>query len=150
MDVNIGKGISLAVDPSKLPENALAHVIYIGLRNVLMDSHASITAESNPNDLTAAATAMAEKKLAALMAGEVRVSSSREGDPVKAEAIRIASDTIKTALRKKGKKLSNVEPKAIREAALKLIERDATIMVRAKARVEETRAADVDVSDLVA
>ncbi len=149
MDVNIGKGITLPVDVDTMPANALQHVIYIGLRNVLMDSHASITHESNPDDLTEAATAMAEKKLAALMAGEVRVASTREGDPVKAEAIRLASAIIKTALRKKGKKLSDVDPKAIREAAVKLLERDATITERAKASVEQARAASVDVGDLI-
>lgn len=149
MQVNIGKGLELEIDAAALPQAALDHVIYIGLRNILMDSHASITKETNPDDLSDAAEAMARKKLDALMRGEVRVSSSREGDPVRAEAIRMASDIIKSALRKKGMKLSDVEPKAVRETALKLIERDTTIMAKAKARVDEARAVGaVDLSDL--
>lgn len=149
MQVNIGKGLELEINPAELPQAALDHVIYIGLRNILMDSHASITKETNPDDLQDAAEAMARKKLDALMRGEVRVASSREGDPVRAEALRMASDIIKTALRKKGTKVSDVEPKAIREAATKLLERDASLLAKAKARVEEQRAAaNVDLGDI--
>lgn len=149
MKVNIGKGIELDVNANALPANALEHVIYIGLRNILMDSHASITRETNPDDLTEAATAMAEKKLAALMSGEVRVASSREGDPVKAEAIRIASERIKTALRKAGKKVSDYDSKVIREKAIELIGKDGSIMTLAREAVEARKAVDVDVSDLI-
>lgn len=151
MQVNVGKGITLEIDHTALPEAALNHAIMIGLRNILMDSHASITTEEYPdaNAREAAARAMVDKKLAALLAGEVRVASSREGDPVRAEAIRMASDIIKAALRKKGTKVSDVEPKAIREAAVKLLERDASILAKAKARVDEQRAAAaVDLSDI--
>lgn len=145
MDVNIGKGITLSVDESKLPANALQHVIYIGLRNVLMDAHASITTETNPNDLADVAKAVSEKKLAALMAGEVRVSSAREGDPVKAEAIRIASDMVKKAIRKAGKKVSDYKTKAIRDKAVELVGKNPSITETAKKRVAELRATDIEV-----
>jgi hypothetical protein len=137
-----------------LPEAALNHAIMIGLRNILMDSHASVTKEEYPDDAEreAAARAMVQKKLDALMSGEVRVASTREGDPVKAEAIRMASDIVKAALRKAGKKLSDYEPKAIREAAVKYLGTDqgADIMAKAKTRVEEQRAAaNIDLDDLL-
>lgn len=151
MQVNIGKGLELDINASELPQAALDHVIYIGLRNILMDSHASVTRETNPNDLQDAAMAMAMKKLDALMRGEVRVASSREGDPVRAEAIRMATDIIKAALKRKGTKVSDVEPKAIREAALKYLATEAgtALTAKAKARVEEQRAASgVDLGDL--
>lgn len=153
MQVNVGKGIELSIDHTALPEAALNHAIMIGLRNILMDSHASVTKEEYPNDdeREAAARAMVDKKLAALMSGEVRVASSREGDPVKAEAIRMASDIIKSALRKKGTKLSDVEPKAIREAAVRYLatEAGAAITEKARERVAEQRAAStVDLGDL--
>ena len=147
MDVNIGKGITLAVDESKLPANAMAHVIYIGLRNVLMDSHASVTTDEE--DYVTKATAMAQKKLDALLSGEVRVASTREGDPVKAEANKIATRLILAALRKKGKKPADIDPKAIREATAKLLAKDPRIMVTAKANVDAAKALDVDASDLV-
>lgn len=146
--VNIGKSIEMDVDFSKMPQAAIDHIMYIGARNVLMDSHASITKESNPDDLTDAARAMAEKKLAALMRGEVRVQSTREGDPVRAEALRMATDQIKAIIKKAGKKVSDYDAKAIREKALARITPE--LLELARARVEENRAAtpDTDLADL--
>lgn len=138
MDVQIGKGITIPVDPTALPQAALDHVLYIGLRNILMDSHAGIP--TTEPDYQAKASAIAEKKLAALMSGEVRVASTREGDPVKAEAIRIATDRIKAALRKAGRKVGDVDPKALRAKAVELIAKDGAIMVMAAQRVAEAKA----------
>lgn len=149
MKVNIGKGIELDVNANALPPNALEHVIYIGLRNILMDSHASVTKETNPDDMAEVAQAIAEKKLAALMSGEVRVASSREGDPVKAEAIRIATDRIKAALRQKGKKVSDYDAKLLREKAVELIGKDASITELARNAIAARKSVEVDVSDLI-
>lgn len=143
MDIVVGKGITLAVDVDALPGNALEHVIRIGLRNILMDAHAG---ESDP----AAARAKSEKKLEALMSGEVRVAGTREGDPVRAEAMRIATDMVKAAIRKAGKKLSDYENSAIREKAVEVLEsakHGADVMTRAKANVAAKKelAADLDI-----
>jgi hypothetical protein len=68
MQVNIGKGITVDVTVESLPAKAMEHVVYIGLRNVLMDAHANVTEKEYPveADRLAAARAMADKKLAAL------------------------------------------------------------------------------------
>jgi hypothetical protein len=149
MQVNVGKGIELSIDHTALPETALNHAIMIGLRNILMDSHASITTDEYPNadEREAAARAMVDKKLDALMRGEVRVQSTREGDPVRAEAMRMATDIIKSALRKAGRKIADVDAKALREKAAALVTPE--LLAKAKARVDETRAESaVDLSDL--
>jgi hypothetical protein len=94
MQVNIGKGITVDVTVESLPAKAMEHVVYIGLRNVLMDAHANVTEKEYPveADRLAAARAMADKKLAALMAGEVRKVAERgpRGDAVAREATRLA------------------------------------------------------------
>lgn len=160
MLVNIGKGIELDVDVSRLAglgngqeiggNAVLHHVIYIGLRNVLMDSHAGVTAEKS-TDVEADSRAMAEKKLAAMYAGEVRSVGTRTGDPVKAEAIRIASKVLVTAAKKAGKVGKNApDPKAVREAAITLIGRDATFTEQARKNVEANKAIESDTSDLIA
>lgn len=148
MQVNIGKSIALEVDVSALPENVMEHVIYIGLRNILMDAHAGVT--SDEPDFMEKSRAVAEKKLAALMAGEVRVAGTREGDPVRAEAIRLATEFLKSALRKAGRKLSNVDAKKLREAAIEYLGRTPELLETARKRVEEAKAivADVDISSL--
>lgn len=138
VNVNIGKGIEMEIDFSKFPPAALDHIMYIGARNILMDSHAGI-AKDEP-DAADKARAVADKKLAALMSGEVRVSSSREGDPVRAEAVKMTTATIHATIKKAGKKVSDYDTKAIREKAVGLITPE--ILATAKARVEENRALD--------
>jgi hypothetical protein len=95
MLVNIGKGIEFNVDLSAMGvadesklHAGLAHYIRIGARNVLMDSHASITEKEYPDETArvAAARAMAEKKADAMARGEVRVAGTRapRGDTIEA------------------------------------------------------------------
>jgi hypothetical protein len=143
MLVNVGKGIEREIDVETLPQAALDHAIYIGLRNVLMDSHASITADEYPDgaERTAVAEAMVDKKLAALMSGDVRVQSTREGDPVRAEAIRMATVAVHAKIKAAGKKPSAFKSSAIREAALKLITPE--MLATARLRVDENRAVEV-------
>lgn len=129
MDVNIGKGITLTVDTAALPANAMAHVVMIGLKNILQDSHAG---ESDP-DL---ARAHAEKKLAALMSGEVRVHAGREGDPVKARAKHIATGMAKKVWRAAGKKLADLDTETLNTMVGKLLDKNPSIFATAKAQVE--------------
>ncbi len=152
MLVNVGKSIELDIDHEALPANALNHAIMIGLRNILMDSHASITAEEYPDagEREAAARAMVDKKLATLMSGEVRVSTSREGDPVRAEALRSATAVIVAALKKAGtiKKVGDIDAKLLREKAGELIVKKPEFMEKAREAIEARKATTVDLSDI--
>lgn len=147
MLVNIGKGIELNVDTTKLglpPEEMLSavarHIIYLGLRNPLMDSHAGIT--SDETDFVEKSRATAEKKLTAMYAGEVRVAGTREGDPVRAEAKRLAVKAVEAAIKKAGKKVGDYDRKAITEKAVSVIDK---YMDTARRNVEAAKALDVDV-----
>jgi hypothetical protein len=148
MDVQIGKGIMLAVDVQKLGENIAVrdHIIYIGLRNILMDAHAGITTDEP--DYQDKARAVAEKKLEAMYNGEVRVAGTREGDPVRAEAKRLAVAMIHAQAKKAGRKLSSLDKAKVNEAANGLITPE--LLARAAERVAEAKAlaGDVDVSGL--
>lgn len=152
MLVNVGKSIEVEVAIGALPEAAMQHVIYIGLRNILMDSHASVTADEYPDETErkAVADAMVTKKLEALMRGEVRVASSREGDPVRAEALRSATAVIVAALKKAGKikKVADVDAKLLREKASELIVTKPEFMEKARETVEARKAATVDLADI--
>lgn len=153
MDVNIGKGITLEVDDAALPANVIQHVVYIGLRNILMDAHASVTHESDGADYQANAKAVAEKKLAALMAGELRVAGtrSRESDPVRAEAVKIAGDKVKAAWRAAGHKLDALTKEAKAKYVEALLVKDPAILALAQTRVTEAKAVGaVDLGDLLA
>ncbi len=147
MDINIGKGITIPVDPATLPANVMEHVVRIGLRNILMDSHAGITTDEP--DYQAKSRAVAEKKLEAMLAGEVRVAGTREGDPVRAEAIRLATDAIKSALRKAGRKLSDIDAKVLRAKAVEAVDTKPQFLEKAAELVAERKSLDVgDLGDL--
>jgi hypothetical protein len=152
MKVNVGKGIELDINETTLPKAAIDHVVMIGLRNILMDSHASITADEYPGEAErkAAAEAMVAKKLDALMRGEVRVASSREGDPVRAEALRSATAVIIAALKKAGtiKKAADIDAKLLREKAGELVAKKPEFMEKARETVEARKSATVDLADI--
>lgn len=147
--VAIGKGIELSVDETRLPAPVMAHVVYMGLRNILMDSHASHTKDADGDNFVANSVATATRKLEAMYNGEVRSVGQREGDPVRAEAIRICIGHVKIALRKAGRKLADIDAKVIREKAIALLEKNPSIMAQAEKRVAELKATAIDVEGVV-
>jgi hypothetical protein len=93
MQIDCGKGISIEVATDKLPQAAMAHVAKIGLRNLLQDSHAG------EKDV-AKAKEKVEKKLAALMRGEIRAATAfRTANPTeKVQLIRAIAEVWETRL----------------------------------------------------
>jgi hypothetical protein len=130
------------VDPAQLPDHVRDHVWAYGLRQILNDAAASA---KNADE----AKGMADKRFANLLAGTLRASSGRESDPVKAEALRLATAKVHTALRAKGHKIADVKPAQIRELALGLIAKDESYMTTAKANVEAAKAITVDADDIL-
>lgn len=140
MIVNIGKGIELET-PDTFTAEVTAHIMKIGLRNILMDSHASVTADKvgADGDVKAESEAVARKKLDALIAGDLRTSATRISDPVKKEAMRLAIAAVEAALKKANKK---AEAKVIRAKAETVVER---FMVQARKNVEATAGIEIDI-----
>src|SRR5262245_42161072 len=66
MLVAIGKGIELDVDVTRFNSDVQDHIVRTGVRNLLMDSHASATAKADPDNYIKRSREMAEKKLASL------------------------------------------------------------------------------------
>jgi hypothetical protein len=98
MLVAIGKGIELDVDATRFNSDVHDHIVRTGLRNLLMDAHASATAKADPDNYIKRSRELAEKKLASLYAGIVRVQSvggvAKPTDPVSAVVMRLARRTI--------------------------------------------------------
>jgi len=144
MLVAIGKGLEITVPAfTDFTPEVQNHIFYIGMRNLLQDAHASITPEkANGQDVQALSREAAERKLAALVRGELRVVGARETDPVKAEALRIITGAIKKKYQ--GQK---VEEKEIRAKARDFLNTPSPaldkIMLKAKKNVKE--AADIDI-----
>jgi hypothetical protein len=125
MKVQIGKGIELEVDPAALPGSwddpttPKGHIVYIGLRNVLMDSHAGIKGA----DAVERSRDKAAAKLTALMAGITRQPSPfKRVDPAaKAKLMRAVAEVWEEDLAE----LSKIPSK----------KRDAEALKRARARL---------------
>ena len=98
MLVAIGKGIELDVDVTRFNSEVRDHILRTGLRNLLMDAHASATAKADPEGYVKKSRELAEKKLALLYAGIVRMQSvggvAKPTDPVSAVVMRLARKAI--------------------------------------------------------
>ena len=92
MLVAIGKGIELDVDVTRFNSEVHDHIVRTGLRNLLMDAHASATAKADPEGYVKKSRELAEKKLASLYAGIVRVGGgiAKPTDPVAMVILRLA------------------------------------------------------------
>ena len=80
MLVAIGKGIELEVDVTRLNTEVRDHILRTGLRNLLMDAHASATAKADPQGYVQKSRELAEKKLASLYAGVVRARRAESAE----------------------------------------------------------------------
>ena len=98
MLVAIGKTIELDVDVTRFNSEVHDHIVRTGLRNLLMDAHASATAKGDPENYINRSRELAEKKLASLYAGVVRAQSfggpKAPTDPVAMVILRLARKAV--------------------------------------------------------
>src|SRR5215510_227849 len=98
MLVATGKGIELDVDVSRFNGEVHDHIVRTGIRNLLMDAHASATAKADPEGYVKKSRELVEKKLASLYAGILRMQSvggvAKPTDPVSAVVMRLARRAI--------------------------------------------------------
>jgi hypothetical protein len=99
MLVAIGKGIELDVDVTQFNSEVHDHILRTGLRNLLMDAHASATAKADPEAYVKKSRELAEKKLASMYAGIVRVAPvgvgiAKPADPVAMVVLRLARKAV--------------------------------------------------------
>jgi len=98
MLVAIGKGIELEVDVKRFNSEVNDHIVRTGLRNLLMDAHASATAKADPEGYVQKSRELAEKKLASMYAGIVRMANiggpKAPTDPVSQVILRLARKAV--------------------------------------------------------
>lgn len=168
MKVKIGKGIELDVDTERLMRQPAVweHIVYLGLRNRLMDSHASAKRDDYDSDASyvAASKAMAEKTLAGMFEGKMRtnVGTTRTFDPVEQAALRMARTFVYSRAMAKDKATwfaawskatglpfgTEDEIKALKAEAIKRRAANAEVVAAAKAEVEAESALVVDTGGL--
>jgi hypothetical protein len=148
MQVAIGKGLDMEVPAyTTLDQAVLEHILYTGWRNLLMDSHAGVTAEKvGADNVTEKSREAAQRKLQSLINGEVRTVATREGDPIKVEALRLAINGVKKKHREEGKKIDEKEIKAkAREFLATPGPALDKVLAKAKRNVKEANDIDIEV-----
>ncbi len=115
MKIMIGKiGETLNVDLTRMPRESIEFVTEYGLKQLLNDCHASITPKMYPDkgELTRAVIEAVNNKVEALYNGSIRSGGGggRTIDPVTALARKFAELDIKSAMARKGIKLSEYRP----------------------------------------
>jgi hypothetical protein len=115
-NIEIGKKLVLSVDFDRLAkaDKAMHHAIYIGLRNILQDSHANATRADFPTDeaYKEASLVLATNKLEALYNNDIsrRRAASVPTDPIGREALRLARVKLGEAF--KGWQTDNADARA--------------------------------------
>ena len=98
MLVAIGKGIEVDVDPTRFNSEVHDHIVRTGLRNLLMDAHASATAKSDPDNYIKHSRELVDKKLGSMYAGIMRVANvggpRPPTDPVSQVILRLARKAV--------------------------------------------------------
>lgn len=155
--INIGKtDRALQVDESKFTPAVMEYVIRYGLTQALNDAHSQITAKSDPDakDRADKAWNLANKKLDALYAGELRAERvAKVKDPVMAEAMAMAKAVLINAEVKKGateavarKRVAALDGKKVDDWCRDYLERNPEKLEAAR-KIVEARAESVADAD---
>ena len=153
LNVSIGKDIMLTVDMGRLsnqPES-MAHIIAIGLKNVLQDSHSSITKDDFPDEKIRKANslAIAEKKLESLYNNDVRTKVARSGGQSAEEKLYVKA-MLALVTKQKRKELAKMPDSGaawLKAAIVKHIEK---VKAKAAAMLEAEREAEAEQAALEA
>ena len=121
--VNIAGIRDVEVDVSRFTDEVKSYVFNYGLKQMLNDVHASITAKVEPNDAkrNEQKIAAAEKKLESLYAGNVAQPRGANGDAVGREMRAMAEADLKGKIRAIGKKVGDFDKKVWAEVVAKQV-----------------------------
>lgn len=138
------RGVSFNVEPVSLPVHSLERIFAYGLQRILNDACAGAKNDEE-------AKSLAETKWGNLKAGVLRASGTREGDPIKAEAKRIALAKVLSApvfkgwLAENSLKAGDKDAKAkAGEMAVKLAQRE-DILAQARANVVGVKDLEIEI-----
>src|SRR6266567_6765246 len=150
VSVHVGKGVNLDVDIDRFEIEARKHIFMFGLRQMLADAHAAMGKDED--DYVNKSRVLAERKLAALYAGELRVNGERGPrlDPVEGEARRIALGQVQAQIRAGlckiegvvNRKVSSYTTKQILTLVTKRLTDNPKIMIAAKNVVRDRMEAE--------
>ena len=136
--VTKGKGI-VEIDTDSLPEAVYAESLLQGLKTLVNRGQSKITVKELGDAETVKKEAMlaAEKQKEKILSGDIKFSgkakATKVSGAVNTEAMRIARNRVKDAIKASGKRISHYTAKDISAAAKSLIEADPSIIADAEA-----------------
>jgi hypothetical protein len=138
--VTKGKGI-IEIDTDSLPEAVYAEALLQGLKTLVNRGQSKITVKELGDTETVKREAMlaAEKQKEKILSGDIKFSgkakATKVSGAVNTEAMRIARNRVKDAIKASGKRISHYTAKDISAAAKSLIEADPSILADAEAAI---------------
>jgi hypothetical protein len=153
-----GKGV-VEFDTDALPEAVFAEVVLQGLKTLVNRGMSKITVKDlgSTEEVMKEAMIVAEQNVAKINAGDIKYSGKSKAATAKldkavaTEALRIARERVRDALRAAGKKLYAVKASEITTAAKELIGIDPSIVTAAEAAIKARSEApsEVDLSAII-
>lgn len=145
--VTKGKGF-IEIDVDALPEAVFAEVVLQGLKTLVNRGASKVTKATYPDEaeLKAKAMEVAAEQVELLKTGKIKFtgakSSNKVSGAVRAEAMRLARNTVKAAMKEAGLKVSHYDAKDITAMAKELLEGEegAEIIKTATANIEAREA----------
>lgn len=150
--ISLGKGGEIAVDVARLAasEAVVNYIFNYGLKQMLNDAHASVTAKVEPNadKRKESKLALSLKKLDSLYAGEVaQARATSAGDKLTREMRLVATEIVKDKLRAIGKPWGKLSKDVQKSVVDKYIETyGADVRVAAQARLDSVKGGDAELS----
>ena len=131
----------MEVDTDRLDEQTYTEAVKLGLKQMLNRGQTKITAAeiSDEEQRKAESWSKAEETLKDIYAGKVRISggkAKKATGKINTEAMRIARQLVKDAMKAQGIKVSLVKAKDISAAAAELLDADPEILKEAAANVK--------------
>lgn len=141
----------VSVDTAKLPDDVYREALLQGLKVLAERAMSKITKEAYPDDAErkAAIKAKAEANVEDMYAGKTKITGKaavkKASGATMTEAMRLARNLVKDAMKANKIKISTVKASEITKAAKALIENDPSIIVTAEANLKAREATPVKI-----
>lgn len=147
----------VSVDTSRLPDDVYREVLMQGLKVIAERAMSKITKEAYPDDAErkAAIKAKAEANIEDMYAGKTKITgqkaAKKASGAVITEAMRLARNLVKDAMKAAKIKISHVKASEITAAAKALLESDPSILATAEANLaaREQTPVKLDIAGLI-
>lgn len=151
-----GAGV-VEVDTSKLPDAVYREALMQGLKTIAERGMSKHTKAQYPDDAErkAAIKAKAEANIVDMYAGDIKITgvtkAKKASGAVMTEAMRLARNLVKDAMKANSIKISHVKASEITAAAKALLEQDSSIITTAEANLaaREASPAKIDITKLI-